>query len=77
MRRQRDGDEEYDRLVQQEIDADPRPCPSIVWGVDRIADMMRFYHMTRKLPRPSGFFAMLQKAYSKERYGRYSTTRSG
>jgi hypothetical protein len=69
MSRRGDGDEEYDRLVQQEIDADRRPYPSIVWGVDRIAEMRRFYVLTRKLPRHPGHFAKIQKAFSKENYG--------
>jgi hypothetical protein len=45
-------------------------APVYVWGTDRLADMRRFYMLTRKLPHGPGWFLRLQQSFSRERYAR-------
>lgn len=40
----------------------------IVWGVDRVAEMRRFYGTIRRLPRSAGFFLKLARLFAKEKY---------
>lgn len=45
-----------------------RMSQPIVWGVDRVAEMRRFYGTIRRLPRSAGFFLKLARLFAKEKY---------